>query len=302
MSRLRVVSGFDANILSMYERVVTPTNLKMIPSPRLPIELCEFVIDHLSIYDDKATLHACSLTCKAFLHASRYHLFYHVQLTDRQATRFLDIILCSTHSSTSPCAYVRKLTISKWGHGDLRWLNEALPFLAISLLKVTILELYLLQWSQLDDAAKTAILSGFEDVKHLTIAFSLFETPEQMNQFIASFPSMIDLTCSETCWGEDRALVTPRIPLPRSLTTITLDGSQSEFFDQLISLNPHHGVRALNFYNGTNDTKRLGNLLQTLGSSLEHVGLPKQGCEYIFISLAVSLWRSDVPRSCSHPR
>lgn len=44
----------------------------------LPAELRDFVIDHLQ--DDGATLHACSLICRAWLPRSRYHIFRRVQI------------------------------------------------------------------------------------------------------------------------------------------------------------------------------------------------------------------------------
>ena len=43
----------------------------------LPTELCELVIDEV---DDKITLHATSLVCKAWLARSRYNLFRVVEL------------------------------------------------------------------------------------------------------------------------------------------------------------------------------------------------------------------------------
>jgi hypothetical protein len=62
---------------------------------RLPIEV---VIDHIAGDDDPlasliaAALRACSLTCKAFLHASRYHLFHYICTDARGAERFFLII------------------------------------------------------------------------------------------------------------------------------------------------------------------------------------------------------------------
>src|ERR1700722_5784812 len=258
----------------------------MIPSPRLPIELCQSVIDNLSIYDDEATLRACSWSCKQFLQASRYHLFYRVYLHTYRAERFLNII-CSTNSSTNPCVYVRRIIIDEGrGHKfEPRWVNEALPLLAARLLNVTKLVLTFFEWSLLDGIARTAIMSSFEKVECLTTVCFNFETPEQMNQLIASFPSLTDLSCSQTYWKEDRALVISLIPLPRRLTTIPLDNSQSGFFRQLISLDQHPSVRTIKFrYMIPNE--EVGKLLQTLGSSLEHVEFDlcfKGGCERFFV-------------------
>ena len=45
---------------------------------RLPPELCDETIDYL--WDDVDALRACSLTCQAWLPASRFHLFRNLRL------------------------------------------------------------------------------------------------------------------------------------------------------------------------------------------------------------------------------
>ena len=249
--------------------------LIMLPSPRLPVELCEFVIDNLDIVHDKATLLACSLTCKTFLHASRYHLFHHVQIPDaRRAKRFLVIIRSSTHLSTHLCAYVRQLTMVEGrsrNQYEPRWLKKALPILTTCLLKVTVLRLDYLCWKHLNAAARTAITSGFKKVKHLTILELKLETPQQLNQLIVSFPSLTHLECFHLYWKTDQRPVMPYTPLPRSLTNITMCGVQPSFFYELISLDPDHGVRALNLPYMNGAFADVGRILKTLGSRLERV-------------------------------
>jgi hypothetical protein len=234
------------------------------PESRLPIELCELIIDNLD-YDH--TFRACSLACRAFLPASRRHLFYHVHLTDRDsAERFLRII-CSVPSPTSPCRYIRRLWLSEGREDENRWINKALPLLAERLLDVTILTFGALVWNLLDSISRIAILSSFLKVKNLEIIHSTFDSSEQMNQFISSFPSLVDLDCSRTYWPIDGPLTAD---LPQSLRTITIDSNHSLFFHRLLSRELHPSVRALWFHNMfQEDMKSVGILLKTLGSSLE---------------------------------
>jgi hypothetical protein len=241
----------------------------MIPSLRLPTELCEMVIAYL----DEPTLRACSLTCKAFLPASRFRLFYTVCLKGRKVKRFLEII----NSSPELGLCVRTLRICE-GRGryrfEPRWLSSKLPLIASRLPEVTTLELDSMEWSLLDGDARTALISGFQKVKRLETIYSYFDDASQMNQFIASFPSLIDLFCYQTYLKTDSGrMETPMpscVPLPLGLTTINLDSFQAGFFDQLMNLESHPNVRKLKFHS-MDHPNAVGKLLKTIGSNLEHV-------------------------------
>ena len=245
------------------------------PEPRLPIELWELVIDNLN--DDRrfafrnSALLACSLACKSFLPATRRLLFYHVHLTCREvAERFLDVI-CSLPSSTNPCRYVRKFRMSEGRCGiRSRWISKALPVLAERLLDVTTLEFETLLWNLLDDDGRRAILSGFLEIRDLKLKYCDFETSEQLNRFIASFPSLVNLHCSSSYWNDGP----PTAALPQGLQSIALDSCQSLFFHHILSRNLQgsHGVRTLRFYDiEEEETENVGKLLKTLGSSLEEL-------------------------------
>ncbi|OCH94035.1 hypothetical protein OBBRIDRAFT_723682, partial [Obba rivulosa] len=70
----------------------------------LPPELTDRIIDFL--YGDKYTLAACGLVCRAWVPASRFHLFHSVRLrTKRQYLRWLFVLTSSRHIGH----YVRKL-------------------------------------------------------------------------------------------------------------------------------------------------------------------------------------------------
>jgi hypothetical protein len=96
-----------------------------------------------------------------------------------------------------------------------------------------------------------------------------FQSSEQMNQFIASFPSLVDLVCYSTYWATDGSFTAD---LPQSLRSIALNSDSSLFFHRLLSRELHPSVRALRFYDMyREDVESVGILLKTLGSSLEEL-------------------------------
>jgi hypothetical protein len=226
------------------------------------VELYRLIIGHL--HDDKATLKACSLTCKTFLHLSWYHLFYQISLHERDLDTERFGIIGSTHSSTSPCTYVRTLFLIESG-----WISN---LLTTRLPNVTTLTL-LFSWNELDNTQRAMMLSGFQKVTYLDISDSWFDTSAEMTELIASFPLLEHLCCfGMICWE----YAEPVIPLPHGINKITLSADHSTFFDKLLRLEPHPDVRAIKLYNDeyTMDyTKKANKLLKTLGSRLEDLEL-----------------------------
>ncbi|KAJ6535073.1 hypothetical protein B0H19DRAFT_964200, partial [Mycena capillaripes] len=49
----------------------------------LPRELCDLVVDYL--HADRASLGSCALVCRAWVPASRFHLFEYISLTEHEA-------------------------------------------------------------------------------------------------------------------------------------------------------------------------------------------------------------------------
>lgn len=104
----------------MPETVCSPPPVLILPpstcmqSSKLPIEVCERVIDFLpltihiptnywkDVLDSIPTLYACSLVCRDWVPRSQHHLFRWVELrTTRQAYAFLDILNRSPHRASS---------------------------------------------------------------------------------------------------------------------------------------------------------------------------------------------------------
>ncbi|KAJ7753636.1 hypothetical protein DFH07DRAFT_774037 [Mycena maculata] len=75
----------------------------------LPRELCDFVVDYL--HAERAALGTCALVCRAWVPASRFHLFEHISLAANEghAAARLDALLASPHATFVPA--VRQLDL-----------------------------------------------------------------------------------------------------------------------------------------------------------------------------------------------
>jgi hypothetical protein len=98
-----------------------------------PQEVCDIIIDHC--HDDKAALVVCGLVCRAWVPASRYHLFNEVKVVldnSNNVARLLERLRCSV-ASRSIARYIRKVNIRynnlKATEKELDLLYEALPTL-----------------------------------------------------------------------------------------------------------------------------------------------------------------------------
>ncbi|KAL6300225.1 hypothetical protein BKA93DRAFT_867912 [Sparassis latifolia] len=78
----------------------------VVMSPRLPQELIDQVIDHL--WDDRASLEACSTSCHAWLSSSRTHLFHTIELSTEHQCYHLNLLL---EASPNIAGYVKKLAL-----------------------------------------------------------------------------------------------------------------------------------------------------------------------------------------------
>src|SRR3984957_20675815 len=250
-------------------------------SPRLPPELCDTIIHILA--DDYKALRACSLTCKAFLPASRCNLFHHIQLNDFQvAKRFLDNI-CSTNSPTNPSTYVRRLTIEGNSYEsllkpqpwtDITFANLAL--ITVHLVEVTPLELLFLELHMLvHGGAWEAIFSSLRKVDYLRMEYIEASTPEDINKYIATFPWLTKVSAVVFWLSRTKSQTPLSVPLPRRLQTITISGSDANIlFHRLLSHESHPDVHTLNFVTVDRDVIReAAMLLKTIGSSLMHLDL-----------------------------
>ncbi|CCM01083.1 uncharacterized protein FIBRA_03131 [Fibroporia radiculosa] len=160
----------------------------------LPQEVYDLVIDHL--WDDKVSLAACSLTCRAWLPSSRTHIFRDIHLKSPSACfRFKNLLETSTIAPL-----VRKMAVQAYHflhkHPALRdedtmW-ESRIPTLLSLLPGLIELEIACLSWStlRLTAAKESAFLSRLAHLKHLTLSDVHFETPAQVLSVLLAAPGL----------------------------------------------------------------------------------------------------------------
>ncbi|KAJ3474615.1 hypothetical protein NLI96_g12359 [Meripilus lineatus] len=105
--------------------------------PKLPLEICEFIVGFVGFEDSRSflpqawkTLHSCLLVCRDWVPASRIHLYNFVHLDNpRKAINFMETVTANTHLGQ----YVRglgidsKRTSSNWIYKIHQVLPPLLP-------------------------------------------------------------------------------------------------------------------------------------------------------------------------------
>ncbi|KAH7913107.1 hypothetical protein BJ138DRAFT_1124656 [Hygrophoropsis aurantiaca] len=166
----------------------------------IPPEITDHVIDHLHI--DTRMLGICSLVCKSWLPASRFHLFSTISLHPWKKDSFLRL-LDSTYSSFAP--YVRHLFIRE-GRGaytwEKKWLNEALPLMT-ALTRIESLEIEQIIWEFLGTAAKKSFREIFREVKQLRLRQFEFRTGTELVDFLTAFPILETLRLENVKWEKE---------------------------------------------------------------------------------------------------
>lgn len=78
----------------------------------LPQELIDAIIDHVSEdFGSKPTLHSCSLTCKAWLPRSSFHLFRHTRVSVLRGLAQLERLAAAVKHSERLASYVQSVSI-----------------------------------------------------------------------------------------------------------------------------------------------------------------------------------------------
>jgi hypothetical protein len=162
----------------------------------LPAELTDICIDHL--HNEKRSLSACGLTCKAWLPASRYHLFSDVLLRPNDYTPFCELL--EAPSSYSVASVVRRLIfysgpvvnhsspIPRWPKEEI--VRTHLHRLITLLQGVRYIKLsnYQIEASRIDNLIAT--LSNFSNLQHLELDRIKFEAFEHPIDVIHALPTL----------------------------------------------------------------------------------------------------------------
>jgi hypothetical protein len=241
--------------------------------PRLPPELTDRAIDHL--HSDKPALLACSLVCKTWLHASRYHLFHiEIPLTDRNIRSFVELLDSPTstffgqalHVHISPCEDSHKPLSASAIFGTIsRYLLK---------LKIKSLRLTDVEWD-IKDKELEEMFEYFATTTTLDLRDVTFSIPNQYIKFITSFLSLEKLCLyGISTPADDASHITPFTlsPLLRAVDLCSQDLKPP--FTWFLSAAQFPPVESLHIFSIKSEhLDAIQAVLQSLGSSLNTICL-----------------------------
>jgi hypothetical protein len=154
----------------------------------LPQELIIAIVDN--IRDDKKSLKAFSLVCKAWTNPARDHIYASLTILDHGNR--LEKLKAANIASTYTL-FLRHLHLTSWGHDHKFW-HDIIHFLAdFRTPRLRSLALNNFAWHSLSPNERSAFLNRFESITSLQL--SLFEqtTSNDIPTIICSFPHLRNL-------------------------------------------------------------------------------------------------------------
>ncbi|OCH90111.1 hypothetical protein OBBRIDRAFT_628100 [Obba rivulosa] len=179
------------------------TSATFFNSCKVPPELADRIIDFL--HDDPASLRTCSLTCRSWVHSSRYHIFHFIELSAlRHYIAFARLL------KTAPCLgrYVRSMVIQM--HPDL--LHAHSQGMLLTDIACRLGDVRRLVIMGVSNPVDHETLAQFGPVSELTICSS-FAHPSDVVALFAAFPAVQDVVFMSLKPRENGAL-------QRSLTRV----------------------------------------------------------------------------------
>lgn len=204
---MRRASSFAARALSLRD---VPFGLQ------LPPELWEQVIDQLS--DNPSALRECSLTCRAWLPATRQHLFHRVEFNSQDdCLRFLGTLDLSEAARTNVARHVKNvavvgLPLCRLGHeydnGNgfiVHDVLQRLPNVTSLTLENVDVDVHL----PLDYATSGIQLRPFSHLfptpilRKLVMSAVMFHSLHDISRLIAAFPQLHTLAINRALWWQN---------------------------------------------------------------------------------------------------
>lgn len=233
----------------------------MQPLPRLPLELCEDIIDIVALYaqvygsggvdygmfyvsDWRFTLVACALTCKAWHLRALYHLHSSVWLSTRENVRYL-FERCRAHPDLQTA--VRHVIIrgpSQPAEGGLEpfgpipHFGTFIAMLARHLPNVAYLRICRAAWSaDMFPADTIRYLSAYTTLTQVRLRDVEFKNASQFAALLSALPNLEYVSCTDVSCRA-RQLVIP-FPYPsegRHVREIVVVNTADELVDVLVKL------------------------------------------------------------------
>ncbi|GLB44326.1 hypothetical protein LshimejAT787_1602560 [Lyophyllum shimeji] len=222
----------------------------------LPHELIDIIIDHL--HDDRVALANCSMVCKAWLASSRFHLFSDILLSPR----YCDDILSLPPPSIYTVPARRLMLTDK-------------DFLPPGIEKFSSVRAFYLRASSPDADMLSRIPVIFPRITTLELNCVAFDSLGDLIQLVCSPPCLETLSLFMCTWKQEWEQPPANIHLsPRLHTLNILTINVHLLLDWLTSLPSLPPLTTLRIYSISEpDIPLLGDMLRTLGASLQHLTL-----------------------------
>ncbi|KAI0788540.1 hypothetical protein C8Q75DRAFT_734247 [Abortiporus biennis] len=240
----------------------------------IPSELNDYIIDFL--HDDPKSLSSCSTTCRAWLPASRYHLFYRIVLTSPKIiasfrelagdAKAIGTLVRELHLSTTDSKPVEQQELSPKENAAI-FNNAFSSLIALETLQLTSLII--------GAALQSNLVFHFRSVTRLTLHYCHFPTFGSFVQLFRSFPNVKTLALRGVSWEDSHHLTSAPINDARTckLESLSLgrDMDYSILSEWILAENIH---AELEYFScspySEEDTAMLSSLVEAFDSSLKH--------------------------------
>lgn len=196
--------------------VIVPTGMQGIVCSKLPLELCDYIVDYL--WPDGHALAACSLTCRAWLPTARMHKYRAIDLHGPNDCIALESLLDSfVVSSRGIADWVRVLTIATRGSDPENgtgesWNDHRVQRLLKRFHSVERLSLSNLRWDlePLQDETWNCFLTISPMIRSLELRSVAFSEFTDILQLLSAFPRLDEVHLSYTTWAQKTTLSASR--------------------------------------------------------------------------------------------
>ncbi|KAJ7094905.1 hypothetical protein C8R43DRAFT_266228 [Mycena crocata] len=238
--------------------------------PRIPSETSDIIIDHL--FNDVYTLRQCSLVCKEWLPASRFHIFSIVHLSLYSIDPMLEVIF---YPGSPIPQYIREFHIidSQGREFDPKWVNEKLPLLPLNMMTcISSLSLEQVDFSGLSRVTMAALRGITPRINRLELTYCRFEDPAGCIRFLKAAVSLVSLTSCVTTFdnhsSSPRATMSAFLP---ELVELELESDDDPLLHLISSADIPPRIRAVSLYLSSDNISSVARSLARLGSSLSHL-------------------------------
>ncbi|KAI0926912.1 hypothetical protein AcV5_007584 [Taiwanofungus camphoratus] len=273
----------------------------------LPPEITDRIIDFL--WDDAPALYACSLTCRSWTAASRYHLITTLRIGDRSAFDSLAHFAQHDPRAKEYLDYAREIII--YDSKPRPFAHLVLQSFGRHMSKVRSIRLYNAFWKNMPlHRTFPMLVAQFVSVSQVYLETCLFHNLSDLKRLVCALPQLEVLFVggSETFFAKPPQFQAYNLRIASSprLTTLRLSlrypKDITHICEWLVRTASIRTIRTLDVWGmGREWHKSLGDLLQAIGANLQHLELPhciveEEDCDLThnpsLVSLAIS--RSEV--------